>query len=323
MSLEAKLDLFDMLQRFTHYGWTRQAICRKWNISLQTFRSLKKDTCKTDRPRRIALNAITPEEKQKVIEYALTHTELNHREMTYRMIDEGVVCMSVSSVYRILRENNLLPQRETKERTETWNPHALLSEPDEVWQTDLMVLRFMRRDYYSLTYLDIYSRFAVYNEVCLSMTGDSIQHASERAIEDTQKKPKAIQSDNGSCYISSEYRSFITKSGIEHRLIHPHCPNENAEIERFHRTLRELVDPSESDHFEALNELVKERIRYYNYERYHSGIGYVTPYAMYTGQAESILEARKKKLQKAKEQRIKANIERMQNEKLLHQKNAA
>jgi len=323
LNLKAKLDLFDTLQRYTHYGWTRTAICRKWGISLQAFRSLKKDTCRTDRPRRIPLNAITPEEKQKVIAYALTHTELNHREMTYRMIDEGVACMSVSSVYRILRENNLLQRRETKERAEKWNPHARLSDPDDVWQTDLMVISFMRRDYYSLTYLDVYSRFAVYNEVCFSMTGDSIQQASQRAIEETHKKPKTIQSDNGSCYISSEYRSFITKSDIDHRLIHPHCPNENAEIERFHRTMRELIDPLETDHFEALHELVKERIRYYNYERYHSAIGYVTPYAMYTGKAESILASRKKKLQKAKEQRIKSNLERVRNEKQLQQKSAA
>ena len=112
----------------------------------------------------------------------------------------------------------------------------------------------------------------------------------------------------------NEYRSFITKSDIEHRRIHPHCPNENAEIERFHRTIRELMDLSEVDSFEALNELVKEQIRYYNYERYHSAIGFVTPYAKYIGKAETILASRKEKLVKAKERRIKFNIERIKNE---------
>ena len=59
----------------------------------------------------------------------------------------------------------MLQRRGSRERADTWNPQTLVSEPDEVWQTDLMVLRFMHRDYYSLTYLDVYSRFAVYNEV--------------------------------------------------------------------------------------------------------------------------------------------------------------
>jgi len=323
MSLEVKLDLFDMLQRYTHYDWTKTAICRKWDISLQTFRSLKKVTPKTDRPRRTQLNAITCEEKQKVIDYALDHTEINHREMTYRMIDENIAFMSTSSVYRILRENNLLRRKEIKERPKNWDSHDRLSGPDEVWQTDLMVITFKKRDFYSLSYLDVFSRFVVYNEICLTMTGDTINQASERAIIETAKTPNAIQSDNGSCYISSEYRFFLKKYEIEHRKIHPHCPNENAEIERFHRTLREGIEPSEAANFEVLNELFKERIRYYNYERYHSAIGYITPYAMYTGKAEAILESRKKKLQKAKEQRIKINFEHIQNEKQLQNQKAA
>lgn len=323
MSQEAKFDLFDMLERYIHYGWTKSAICRKWDVSLQAFCSLKKERPKIDRPRRIQLNTITPEEKQKVIDYALTHTELNHREMTFRMIDEDKAFMSTSSVYRILRENNLLRRRQAKERPDKWNPHASLAGPDEVWQTDLMVLGFEKRDFYLLSYFDVFSRYVVYDEMCLSMTGDSIRHASKRAVKQTDRKPKVIQSDNGSCYISSEYRSFIDKSGIEHRRIHPHCPNENAEIERYHRTLRELVDPLEADDYTALSELVKERIRYYNHERYHSAIDYVTPYDKYTGKAEVILESRKHKLEKAKEQRIKTNLKRINNEKAIPQKKAA
>jgi len=303
----------DMLQRYKRYGWTKSAICRKWGISLQTFRSLK-DTPKGDRPRRVQLNAITDEEKQKVVAYALAHTELNHREMAYRMIDEGVAFMSASSVYRILRENNLLQRRQARERPEAWHPHARPSAPDKVWQTDLMYIRFRHRDYYLLTYLDVYSRFVVYHELCLSMDQYSVCDASRRAIRETGRKPEIIQSDNGSCYISAEYRSFLTRSEIEHKRIHPHCPNENAEIERYHRTCRELIDPSEVDSFEALSELVKERIRYYNYERYHSALGYVTPYAMDSGRADAILALRKRKLQQAKERRIKLNLERFQKE---------
>lgn len=312
-----------MLDRYSNYGWTKTEICRKWGVSLQTFRSLKKEPTTSKRAARIQPNAITEEEKQMVIAYALIHTELNHREMTYRMIDEDAAFMSSSSVYRILKENNLLQRRQIKERPSKWNPHAQLSGPNEVWQTDLMVVDFKRRDYYSLTYFDVYSRFVVYNEICLSMTGDSIKQASKRAIKEAGRKPKIIQSDNGSCYISTEYRAFITKSEIEHRRIHPHCPNENAEIERFHRTVRELADPTEVDSFEALNELFKERIRYYNYERYHSTIGYVTPHDMYSGKAKAILESRKRKLQKAKEQRIKVNLKQIENQKQINHKNAA
>ncbi len=269
------------------------------------------------------MTRITQEEEQEVIIYALDHPGLKHREITYRMIDEDIAYMSSSSVYRIFKKNNLLERREPEKKHIKWNAHTPVSEPDDKWQTDLMVVPYRSRDYYLLSYLDVGTRFIVYNELCLSMTGDSIEQASERAIKATGKKPKIIQSDNGSCYISSEYRFFIARNEIDHHRIHAHCPNENAEIERYHRTLWEMLDPSEAENFASLIEIVKERIRYYNYERYHSAIGFVTPYAMYSGQAEAIFESRKIKLQNAKEQRIKINIERFKNTNQHQKSNAA
>jgi len=198
------------------------------------------------------MNRITQEEEQQVVTYAIKHPDIKHREMTYRMIDEDIAYMSSSSVYRILNRNNLLKRREFEKKLIKWNPHTPVSEPDEKWQTDLMVVPHKGRDYYLLSYLDVGTRFIVYHELLLSMTGDSIEQASERAIKATRKKPKIIQSDNGSCYISSEYRFFIARNEIDHHRIHAHCPNENAEIERYHRSLWEMLDPSEADNFESL-----------------------------------------------------------------------
>ena len=311
MHLEAKLDLLDMLQRYCHYGWSKKAICRKWEVSVHTFYGLKEFTRKEKMPQVTQLSMITEEEKQQVVGYALSHTEVNHREMSYRMIDEDVAYVSPSSVYRILKENNLVDRRGRKDKPSKWNLHERLNAPDQVWQTDLMCIYYRGRDYYCLSYIDIYSRFVVYQELCLTMTGDSIREATHRALQTSGKKPQIIQSDNGSCYISNEYRSFLAQTEIEHRRIHPHCPNENAEIERYHRTLRELVDTDDAEDFGQLHELIKERNAYYNHKRYHSAIEYITPWAKYSGQAKQIIESRKQKLEKAKQQRFRTNSKRL------------
>ena len=141
------------------------------------------------------------------------------------------------------------------------------------------------------------------------MTGDTIRDATAEAILATGIVPESIQSDNGSCYISQEYRSLMNKLQVNHRFIHAHCPNENAEIERYHRTVRELVDIHEAATFSDLEELIKEQIHYYNYIRYHSRIGFIPPYEKYRGNPERIFEAREKKLLKAKTNRMKINVQ--------------
>ena len=266
---------------------------------------------KSANPRRIQLNTITPFEREAIRSYALRHTEQNHRELAYRMLDEDIVAVSPSTVYRILKEYNLIRQRAKREKRDIWHPHQGVSRADQVWQTDLMCLIFQQREYYLLSYVDVYSRFTVYHQLCLTMTGHSIRHASREAIQQTGIVPEAIQSDNGSCYISHEYRSLMKKLEIDHRLIHPHCPNENAEIERYHRTVRELVDVIDATTFAELEEIIKERIYYYNYIRYHSAIGFIPPYVKYRGNPEQIFEARKQKLERAKAKRIKINAQKI------------
>jgi putative transposase len=305
-----------MLQRYKKYNWNKKDICRKWDISPQRFYSITSlGNVVNVKQKKINPNKITEKEKQTVVDYALSHTQYNHRELSYRMIDEDVAYISSSSVYRILRDNNLIVLKGKRSRPDKWNPHEKLSNPDDLWQTDLMNISYKGRDYYTLSYIDVFSRFIVYNELLTSMTGDTIKNATEEAFRITGKKPKSIQSDNGSCYISQEYKTCISKFKIDSRYIHPHCPNENAEIERYHRTLRELVNPDEAENFDDLYKLIKEQVYYYNYKRYHSAIGFITPHDKYTGKAEKIFFERTKKLQIAKERRLKENLDHYRTQK--------
>ncbi len=59
-------------------------------------------------PRPVQAYEALEEEQQAVRDYACRHTELRHRELAWRMIDEDVAYVSPSTVYRILREANLV-----------------------------------------------------------------------------------------------------------------------------------------------------------------------------------------------------------------------
>jgi len=306
--LDIRLDLQDMLNRYIQYGWTRRRICAKWGISPKSFG--RYPIPPGSAMKRFHFNTITARERQDVISFALRHTELRHREMAFRMMDENVAFISQASVYRILSASDLIALNVLRKRYGEWNPHTQPTRADQLWQADLTYLRYKGRDFYLLLFLDVFSRYIVYWRLCTQMTGSTVADAFDDALQTTGLHPE-LQTDNGSAFVSHEFHSVIAKAGIDHRFIHPHCPNENAEIERVNRTIKEGIDPVDAESFEHLHELVKERIDYYNYKRYHSRIGFISPHTKYRGNPEKIFEERKQKLERAKQNRIQFNLKNL------------
>ena len=113
--MEIKLDLLNMLERYSHYGWSKRDICSKWGVNIQRFYLLKKYTPQNDKTlRRIQLNTITDDEKQAVKDYALSHTQYNHRELSYRMIDKNIAFMSSSSVLSYIKRKQSLTHQKNQ-----------------------------------------------------------------------------------------------------------------------------------------------------------------------------------------------------------------
>lgn len=256
----------------------------------------------------------TIEEKQKVVAYALQHPGLRHRTLAWRMVDEDVVCLSASTVYRILKENRLVCpwRRRSKRYRSQWEQAC---RPDERWATDLMYVQVQGVTYYLISFLDEYSRMMVHWELLPSMDGHSVSLAAQAAIDqltgsagkDPSVKPE-IRSDNGSGYVSKEFRGVMRENGVGHQRIRPHCPEENGIIERSNRTLREELDGEAlTTYWQALDVLAKV-IRRYNHERLHSALGYLRPIDYYRGDPPRLHAQRRAKLAAARHRRRETNL---------------
>ena len=81
--------------------------------------------------------------------------------------------------------------------------------------------------------------------------------------------------------------------GIRHITASPFHPQTNGKIERYHRTLKGEIDQVPYDMPGELKEAIRAFIEYYNYRRYHEGLGNVTPYDVYTGRHLEIIQKRK------------------------------
>lgn len=204
--------------------------------------------------------------------------------------------ISASGIGKFLRNENLIPEhhkrrRPKKERVKSCRIH----EPGELTQLDVKYAIKSYAGYWFYEYDAIdYMTGMVHGEIY------EIQSNLESILflKTLKKKApfflKGIQTDNGSVF--TNYYTGYKKSadpmrprlhpfdllcqelGIVHYLIDPGKPAQNGKIERFHRTVEDDFYQKES--FKDLNSLRKkfrDFLYYYNNEREHSAIDYLTP----------------------------------------------
>jgi transposase InsO family protein len=252
-------------------------------------------------------NTIPEEQRQLVVEVALEHPVLSPRELAVKITDEQKIFISESSVYRILKAQGLI----------TTPAHILLSASNEfkdktcfvhqLWQTDFTYFKIVGWGWYYLsTVLDDYSRFIVHWELCKTMKAEDVERTIERAMDNAllskHQRPKLL-SDNGACYIASELKNYLKTKGITQLHGKINHPQTQGKIERYHRSMKNVV---KLDHYycpEELNAALETFVHYYNYHRYHESLDNVTPSDVYYGKREQILKRREKIKQQSMMQR--------------------
>lgn len=289
--------------------WKIRDILQVLGVSRSTYYSWsKKGDLEKGQTKRTNPYAILPEERDAVIEYALAHPNLRHRVLAWKMVDEDVVCLSPSTVYRILREVGLIKRWEEKSKRDKGGK-AKPQGPNQKWQTDISYVKIGGKQHYLISFIDEYSRYLTSWDLMDSIDGNAVSLAAQQAIDPLPEGvTPIIQSDNGSGYISKEFKMVLSQCGIGHHRIHPHCPEENGIVERSHQTiLGPLEEKDYSSRYEAEKELANI-VRWYNEERLHSALDYLRPADYHYGDPEKLLEERKKKIETARRRRKEKNI---------------
>jgi transposase InsO family protein len=245
-------------------------------------------------------NKISPEEESRVLAEARASPELSCRQLAWKVTDSGQTYISESTAYRILKREGLIKPAEIVGFKAAKEYRRKTKRTNELWASDCCHLRVFDWGWYYLeTVMDDFSRFILGWDLKTDMTGGSLEDVVQQAVDFTGMTDVPVEdrtvllSDNGAGYISQQFNQYLRLVGIRHITASPFHPQTNGKIERYHRTVKGEINQVPYDMPGELKEAIRFFIEYYNYRRYHEGLGNVTPYDVYTGRHLEIIQRRK------------------------------
>ena len=242
-------------------------------------------------------------EKDKIVKFYCENPLEGYRRLTYMMLDRGIVAVSPSSTYRVLREAGLLEKwnrGESKKGTGFVQP----AKAHEHWHVDITYLNLGGTFYYLCCILDGFSRSIVYWEIAASMTEKEVELVLQKAREKYPEARPRVISDNGPQFIAKDFKEFIRLAGMTHVRTSPYYPQSNGKLERWNKSFKvEGWRPGLVETVEEARALTDRYVKRYNEVRLHSAIGYITPKDKLEGRAEEIWQNRDEQLANARTHR--------------------
>jgi transposase InsO family protein len=196
------------------------------------------------------------------------------------------------AVLRLMREDNLLCLR--RKRAFVMTTDARHTQPvypnlardlrpdsiNQLWVSDITYIRLAREFIYLAVILDAFSRRVIGWALERYLDAELALAALRTALRTREFTPGLVHhSDRGVQYACADYTELLIESGIRISMSRTANPYDNAQCERFMRTLKyEEVYLSDYDTLAEARTSIKYFLEsVYNQKRLHSAIGYVPP----------------------------------------------
>lgn len=152
---------------------------------------------------------------------------------------------------------------------------------NQVWSSDITFIPMLHGFLYLVAIMDWFSRFVLSWELSNSLERQFCLDALDRALAGFDK-PEVFNTDQGSQFTSTDFTGEVIKNGIRMSMDGKGRVIDNIFLERLWWSVKyeEVYLKSYQDGQELWKSL-KKYFEFYNYERPHESLGYMTPAEVY------------------------------------------
>ena len=185
---------------------------------------------------------------------------------------------------RAIQPKSFVPKTTNSRHTLGYNSNLLASaKPPErinqIWVADITSLPLRTGAFaYLASLMDLFSRRIVGWALADQMAKALVLDALHQAIRGRQPPANLIHhSDRGGQYAGQEYRGVLRRAAMRQSMSRAANCDDNAFMESCFGTIKTELEMTEYDHGTHARTEIAEYIPYYNTERRHSSIDYLSP----------------------------------------------
>lgn len=273
------------------------------------YRARRPPPPKEKRPRPTPPRALSSLEKETVRD-VLNSERFQDRaphQVYGTLLDEGIYYCSISTMYRILREQDAVHERRQQRQHPYYTkPELLATGPNQLWSWDITKLRGAVTWSYFCLYviLDVFSRYVVGWLVAEGESADLAEQliAASCRKQEIDRGQLTLHADRGPAMIAKSVAQLLLDLNVAKSHSRPYTPDDNPFSEAQFKTMKYRPDyPARFGSLADARTWARRFFHWYNNEHRHSSLGLMTPATVHYGQAIALTAQRQATLSVAYE----------------------